>query len=234
MASRDEGKPSPGPYTSLVQVKIGDQIYDARHAPGCKVCNHPARMDIELSLVEGWSYTKIARQYSEVEYDVGGRTMLLPEIKWSAIRYHYQNGHVPLGAEIQRRLIEKRAEDLGHDLEKAADRFVDQYTVAQTVMYKGHDRIVRGELQPSIQDTLAAAKLVQQIEENADSDWGSEAWEQAMTVYFETAQALMPEPLWQEFGRRLSSNPILAALARKQEGIDDPDAIDVEYEEEPA
>lgn len=219
-------------FNSLVQVQIGDQVYDAVHSSGCKVCNHPARMEIELALVEGQSYPQIAKRFSEVRYEVGEGSMMLPELKWGAIRYHVQGQHMPARAEIQRRLIEMRAESLGHDLEKAVDRFVDQYTVAQTIMYKGHDRLVSGEVQPSIQDTLAAAKLVQQIEEHSEQGYDSLAWEQAMTVYFETAQSLMPPETWQEFGRRLSANPILAALVRKQNGVEDPDTIEAEIVEE--
>lgn len=221
-------RPIQGNYTSLVQVKIGNQVYNARHSPMCKVCQHPARMDIELRLVEGWGYARISREFSDVEYQVGGRTETLPFIKWSQIRYHYKNNHMPLAAEVERRIIEKRAEALGEDLEQSVERFVDQYTVAQSIMYKGHQRLVTGELQPSLQDTLAAAKLVQQIEDASGEKFDNEAWAQAMTVYFEIVQELMPPDTWSELGRRMADNPILAALKKQADGDD---AIDAEIVE---
>lgn len=225
---------APNARSSLVQVKIGNKVYDARSAPRCKTCNHPARMEIETAIAEGWAYTRIAAEYSGVEYQDGDRVKNLPEINWQTIRAHFKSGHMPMGVELQRRLSEKRANEIGSRYEEAADRFVDHYVVAQAVLHRGHERLVKGELEPDLKDTLAAAKMLKEIDDAAQGSLDNEAWSQAMEIYFETAQAMMAPDQWQQFVKRLSANPILASLARKISGEDDdPNVLEGEYVEEP-
>lgn len=220
---------------SLVQVKIGNKVFDARKDPKCKVCNHPARMEVEMAIADGWAYSRIARDYSNVDYSVGERAMTLPVLSWQNVRTHFRAGHMPMGVELQRRLSEKRAAEIGSKYEDAADKFVDHYVVAQAVLHRGHERLVRGELEPDLKDTMAAAKFLKEIDDAAAGQLDTEAWSQAMTIYFETAQELMEPPVWQAFIRKLSTNPVLAAIARKLEGQDDdPNVVDAEIVEEQA
>ncbi len=222
----------PESRNSLVRVKIGNQVYDARHDNRCKVCTHPARTQIEIAIVQGWAYTRIEREYSNVEYTSGGQPSVLPAVGWQSIRHHFRTGHMPLSAEIRRRLTEQRAQEIGSKYEEAASQFVDHYTVAQAVLVRGHERLVAGELEPDLKDTLAAAKFLKEIEDAAQGTLNEEAWSQAMTIYFETAQELMSPDTWQSFVKKLSTNPVLASLARKIQGQEE-EPIEIEYTEEP-
>lgn len=225
---------TPDSSLSLVRVKIGNRVYNAREDSRCKVCQHPARMNIENAVVQGWAYTRISREFSGVEYMMGGQKAVLPDVGWQSVRHHFKNGHMPLSAEIQRRITEKRAEEIGSTFEQAGDRFIDGYTTAQSILARGYERLVNGELEPDLKDTLAAAKFIKEIDDAAQGSLDNEAWSQAMTIYFQAAQSLMPSEMWEKFVTRLSTDPILASLARKVQGQKEPDIIEAEYTEEPA
>ena len=197
----------PNASSSLVQVKVGNRVYDARYSPKCHTCNHPARMEIELAIAKGWAYKRVSREFSNVEYVSEGRTLVLPEIGWQNLRAHFTSGHMPIGVEAQRRLSERRANEIGSRYEEAAEQFVDHYVVAQAVMTAGYERLVSGEVTPDLKETLAAAKMIKEIEDAASGSIDNEAWSQAMGVYFETAQAIMAPDTWREFIAALSKNP---------------------------
>jgi hypothetical protein len=214
--------------TSLVQVQIGNVRYNARYHPNCNVCNHPARMEIEHQLLRGLSYRKIAATYSEVEYESQGRVLTLPKIGPVAIKNHYTRGHLPVDTAVHRQLVEERAREVGSRYEEMATEFLDSYVAAKTILRKGYDRLVSGEITPDVKETLAAAKMVQEIEDGSKTNLDAEAWSQAMMVYFQTAQELMPEDMWRKFTSQLSTNPILRSLAKKMAGEPEDEVIDAE------
>lgn len=214
--------------TSLVQVQIGNARYAARYSPVCNVCNHPARMEIEHQLLRGLSYRKIAMAYSEVEYETQGGVLMLPKIGAIAVKNHYMKGHLPVDAAVHRQLVEDRAREVGSRYEEMATEFLDSYVAAKAVLRKGYDRLVSGEITPDVKETLAAAKMVQEIEDGARTNLDAEAWSQAMTVYFQTAQEIMSDEMWRSFTSRLSTNPILRSLAKKIAGEADSEIIDAE------
>jgi hypothetical protein len=67
--------------------------------------------------------------------------------------------------------------------------------------------------------------MLHDIEESSKTNLDAEAWSQAMTVYFQTAQELMPEDMWRKFTSQLSTNPILRSLAKKMSGESEEDDI---------
>lgn len=99
---------------SLVQVRIGNRVYDAVRVPQCHTCNHPARMEIETGIVENLAYRVIAERYSDVEYkEPAGDITVLPAISADSIRNHFLKGHLPLQAAVRRQLAEKRMQEIG-------------------------------------------------------------------------------------------------------------------------
>lgn len=207
------------PFTnSLVQVRIGNKTYDARYEKSCKTCTHPARMEIESALVMGDGYRQVARTFSSIEWEGrDGSRQILPEINHQSIRNHCLRGHMPLSAAALRQITEDRTHALGLNYEEMADRYVDHYTVARAIVQKGHERLVQGELEPDLRETLAAAKLLKEIEDAQQTGLDVEMWNQAMVAYFEIARELMPPDMWAEFTRRLRENEVLQQLAAKQQ-----------------
>lgn len=219
---------------SLVQVRIGNKVVDARKVPNCSTCMHPARMEIEEMIIHGYPYGAIAKQYSEVEFLVQGEPQVLPKVDWQSIRGHYLNDHMPIDGKVIRHLIEKRAEEVGAPYEEIGERFVDQVLVARMVLAKGQQRLADGTLQPDVKDTLAAAKFLQDVENASKGAEDTEVWGKAMEIYFQTARRYMPDEMWTQFTADLSANPILQQIARKVSGNEDPNVLDAEFTEEPA
>jgi hypothetical protein len=199
--------------TSLVRVQVGGRVFDAKHSTQCRTCMHPARMDIERRLIEGYAFSAIAAEFGDTEFRKGdGSIQVLPPLSGSSVRYHYRSGHMPLTAATIRDITEKRAEELGAAYDEGVNRVVDHVTAARTILQEGFDRIVSGQEQVDVRETLAAAKLLQDFEDRAQGSVDSEVWSEAMMIYFQTAQELMPPEMWTIFAQRLSVNPILRGL----------------------
>jgi hypothetical protein len=208
---------------SLVQIRIGNQIYDAVREPRCKTCMHPARMDIETMIVENTAFTTIAERWSDVEYtSSSGGLVVLPTISASSIRNHYKAHHIPLQAAVQRQLAEKRMQEIGYQLEEVGGTFVDHVTFNQVVLQQAQQRLVRGEIRVEVKDGIAAAKFLADAEAATGSDINAEAWSQAMEVYFAAAQSIMNPAQWTQFVRSLRNNPILKALEARISGQQPP------------
>jgi hypothetical protein len=205
--------------SSMVQVRIGGRIYDAIYEPRCNTCTHPGRQLIEAAVLQNYSYRAIARDFSgKTVPGPEGADQVLPEIGHASIRNHFVQGHMPMEAAALRRLAEKRAEEIGSDYENAAEQFVDHHVLASAVVTKTYSRLVLGEIEPEVKDGIAAAKFLSEVERAAGGGGlDSEAWSQAMTIYFETARAIMPPDTWFQFTTALASNPILQAISERMD-----------------
>lgn len=201
---------------SLVQVKIGNRVYDAIREPRCHTCNHPARMEIETMIVENYAFRVIAERFSEVEHtDSSGDVEVFPELSMQSVQNHYKQGHIPLEAAVLRRLAEKRAEELGVHLDQLSGRFVDHHVYSQAVLERAHQRVVNGEVDVEVKDGLAAAKFLAESERVAGGDLNAEAWSQAMEIYFLTAREIMSPTQWHQFTQALRTNDVLNGLINR-------------------
>lgn len=202
--------------SSMVQVRIGGRVYDAIYEARCNTCTHPARQLIEAEILRNNSYRAIARMYSGTLVPaVGGGEEPLPEIGYASIRNHFTSGHMPIGPATLRRLAEERAAEIGSNYEEACEQFVDHYVLAKAVVHRTHERLVMGEIEPEVKDGVAAAKFLADADAAAGGGVDAEAWAEAMTIYFEEAQAIMPMDMWQRFTQRLAQNPVLRAIAER-------------------
>jgi hypothetical protein len=211
---------------ALVKVNINGREYDAKYVASCHTCTHPARLAIEEALLGSHTYQQIAALYSGVQIeDADGEQFTTPEIGWGSIRNHYRNGHMPLEVAALRELADRRSAEMSASYNGTLERHVTRFQVAESILQKGYDNLVSGNMEVDAKDTLAAAKFLQEAEQGSQVD--AEAWSQAMQVYFETVQRLMPPDMWKRFVAELSKNPILKALEQKL-NADDGDVIDAE------
>src|SRR4051812_32542213 len=100
---------------SMVMVRVGRHDYPARHVSGCLTCTSPYRRRIEADVVAGRTYAAIARLLPPPEGDAPAN----PD--WECIRRHFDSGHMPMQAEVRRRLIETRAKQVGKSIDNAAE-----------------------------------------------------------------------------------------------------------------
>jgi hypothetical protein len=221
--------------SALIRVKIGGREYDAARNPQCDTCTHPARIEIEKRLLSGHSYREIARHYSGTEYTVGSETRVFPKVGFMSIRNHFKQGHMPVEAAALRQILDERSAALSEHYEEETARIVDGYGFAQQVVRRAQEDLVSGSLRPTIQDGLAAAKLVAEMEAASGGQIEGEIWAEAMTRYFEIVRACVPDEIWEGIGQALIVDPVLKSIQRRIEG-GEPEPIDAEFTEgeEPA
>lgn len=213
--------------SSVIQVNIGGRIYDAARVKQCHTCMHPARIEIEKRILSGHSYRDIAEHYSGTEYQSGTETRVFPSLEWTSIWQHVKNNHMPVEAAALRKIMDQRSKDLSEHYEEESDRIVDGYGFAQQVLRRAQERLADGTLTPSVQDGLAAAKLIKELDSAADGGLDTEIWAQAMTRYFEIVRDIMPQEMWEIFSARLVADPVLQSIQRRIEEA----PLDVEYTE---
>lgn len=218
--------------SSVIQVEIGGRVYDAVREPKCHTCTHPARIEIEKRILSGHSYRDVAEHYSGTEYRVGLETRVFPRLDWTAIWNHVRNKHMPVEMAAMHQILTQRSRDLSEHYEEETAKIVDGYVFAQQVLRRSQEDLINGTLRPSIQDGLAAAKLIKEMDDDSPSGVDAEIWAQAMTRYFEVAREVMPVELWDVFAARLAADPVLHAIKKRVEAAEQP--IDAEYTEETA
>jgi hypothetical protein len=182
---------------SIVTYRLGGRDYPLRSATGCKVCSSPARFTVESEIVRGATYTSIARS-------VGNLTN-------QNVRNHFLAGHMPLEVEALRRLLERRAEEIGRDIDAGVDSLVDHVTLARTVVQRTYEGIASGDLNPSVAEGVAAARLLQQAGDGVEES-DRATWVEAFMAYQDTARQVMGPEQFERFGAALGANPLLRAL----------------------
>lgn len=217
------------PILSIIQVEVHGRKYDAVSHRACHTCTHPARAEIEMKIVQGHTYRSIADMYSGTEWtQPDGEVITLPSVAWGAIFHHFKNKHLPTELAVLRTIADNRAVEMGQNYEAQVDHIVDGHTFAQQVLTKTQQRLASGELQPDLKDGLAAAKLIQEIEQGATGSVDAEAWSQAFIVYFEHARRFMDDETWKRFSEALSTDPILLGIQRRQNASPENEIIDGE------
>lgn len=218
-----ERKSHPRP-ASMVMTRVGGVDYPLVSVAQCKTCQSPHRLIIENHLITGRSNAGIRKELEAIDPDGEHPTA-------EGIGEHYRKGHMPLNQAVKRRLIERRAEEIGKNMNAELETLMDHVTVAQMILQTGGEKVARGELDPNITETLAAAKFLFDIEKSAQGSVDNEMWTTAFMVYMEAARELMTEDQWQNFGRRLASHPVLREMAAKRDAIE-ANTIDAEVVEE--
>jgi hypothetical protein len=196
---------------SMVATRIGGHDYPMRSIGGCKTCQDPNRLQIENDLIKGQSYASIARGLEGMpEGDLGHPT-------GGQISEHVKRGHIPIGVSVQRRLIERRAEEIGRSVNDAEDALIDYVAVSQLIVHKGFERMQDGEIAPEMADVLTASRFLHQVEQSAGGALDENAWRDALMAYMDTTRAFIPPERWEEYGRAMNANPILQAMSKAAE-----------------
>jgi hypothetical protein len=201
----------------MVQVQIGERTYPAHYSARCPVCNHPGRGLIEERILTNDSYVSIAAWVSDVDtVTIEGIEVRWPPLTTTQLSHHFNSNHCPVDARVLKELSEQRAEQLGVDYNELTGPFVDHLVYAKMVLLQGQQRLARGEIKATMRDTLAAARLLADIESAAEGEDGMDqlqAYADAMEQYFLTVQRIVSPEQWQQIGTALEANPVLKQIA---------------------
>lgn len=203
-------------------VQIGGKDYAYKTIKNCFTCQSPHRDYIENCLLMGMPYQRI---YDSLEDMDPGVTGSHPTV--ASIGSHYRRDHMPIVSTTQRMLIEERGRNIGLDIQNHAGSLVDYQTLNQIVIQKGMRRIVDGEIEPSMADTLSAIRMQHSIDQSVGDGLDVETMQETMLLFMEIARDFIPPDRMTEYGRALNNHPVLRALINKsaEEGeVIDPEA----------
>ena len=186
----------------LASVQLGGRRYPLVAQRTCKTCSSRHRDFIERQTVAG-------RTWAAIIQDLPGDAGLTPR----NLADHFKNQHLPVAAEAVKQLAERNATAKGELVQESVEPITDYLHFARAVIGQVNDRVARGEVRPAIRDALRAAELLARYEPIDQVDESAVAV--AFLVYHETAQELMTEAQFQEFGRRLDADPILQDMIRQ-------------------
>ncbi len=198
---------------SMMMVRIGGQDYPVRSEPNCKTCQSPHRQFIEKELLLARSYTVIADSLVGLPEGYKGHPSK------EGIAKHVKAGHLPLGPATQRRLVERRAQEIGRDINNDEHTLADHITVSQMIVQKGVEMVASGSLDIKGSDVLAAARFLHQVEQAAGGETDAEVWISAVMEHMTIVQKHMSSQQQQAYARDLATSPVLKALKAKLQTV---------------
>jgi hypothetical protein len=205
VADPDETGPA-----SMVMVRIGNRTVPAKNGPRCRVCQSPHRAQIEAWILEGYTRPTILAHLADMPEGRLGH----PSEK--SLREHTDR-HLPLDARAEAAIIERRAEQLGDEIEKFGGRVADHVSALDMVVLKGFDALQRGEIKLGATDLMKAIDLKQKIDASVGGGMDDQRWRRIIMEYMRIAVGFIPPEKRQEFARALQESPVLAELSQSQQ-----------------
>ncbi|MFD7835547.1 hypothetical protein [Streptomyces sp. NPDC059761] len=193
--------------TSMILVRVGGRTVPAKTAPRCRVCQSPHRAQIEAWILEGYTRPTILGYLADLDEGPHGH----PTDK--SLRHH-TNKHIPLGARAQAAILDRRAEQLGEEIEKYGGRVADHLSALDIVVLKGFDALQRGEIQVDAPTLMKAIDLKHKIDSSTDGGVDANVWRDALMEYMRIALGFIPLDKRKELAAALNASPVLSALSK--------------------
>ena len=134
---------------SLSSVVIGESRYPYRLESRCRVCVSSERLAVERAIADGQPYARIEEIFGEP----GG-------INARGIRGHVRRGHLPITAPAVHAVADARSQQIGDAISPIVQGAAANLSLAHAVVDRVRARLDAGDVEPSIRDGLAAAKLI--------------------------------------------------------------------------
>jgi hypothetical protein len=115
------------------------------------------------------SYVSIAAWVSDLDViTIEGVEVRWPPLTTTQLSHHFNSNHCPVDARVLKELSEQRAQQLGVDYSELTGPFIDYLVYTKMIVAQGQQRLARGEIKPTMRDTLTAARLLADIETAAE------------------------------------------------------------------
>jgi hypothetical protein len=146
-------QPPGGPHGPLGTFNIS--------VPQCKVCQDPRRREIDMMIALGWSIAQTRRHWNEI---VKAETGVDDYFKKSSMENHAAN-HLSARDAAVARILERRAELEGIDVDKVEGFIFTKTGVAESVILRGMEAMQSGETTVEPKEILAAIDVLMKLEE---------------------------------------------------------------------
>jgi len=134
---------------SLVTVDVGGQSYPYKTEPPCHVCTDNNRLENETALAQGRSYKRIVELFADSD-----------AVTPRSLQGHLENGHMPVRAAAVQAVARARSAELTEALEPVIQETAIELAFAHAVLDRVRARVQAAEVEPTVRDGLAAAKLI--------------------------------------------------------------------------
>jgi hypothetical protein len=191
----------------MVLVKIGDRTVPAKTGARCRVCQSPHRAKIDAWIIEGYTRPTILEWLADMEEGPMGH----PSEK--ALRGHTDR-HLPLEVRAQTAILDRRAEQLGDEIEKYGGRVADHLSALDMVVLQGFDGIQKGTIKVDAATLMKAIDLKHKIDTTVNGGVDANVWRDALMEYMRIAIGFIPVDRRKDFAAALDASPVLAALSK--------------------
>ena len=198
----------------VVVIRVGDREYPAKYVRRCLTCRSKYRSQIEQAVLAGLTYRSIVETVVE-PYD--DHSPLGPPSQRSVFN-HVSRHHMALPYSLQRKIIEKRAEELGRSVEAGEETMADAVAIHRVVMQRALERLSQGEIQPSMGDLIKVLQLQSATgAKEASVEVTDEVWREALIEYMAIVQRNVSGEVFQRIGREMASSPALKAISARRQ-----------------
>ena len=185
---------------SLVECRIGGTAVPLTRSPRCRTCRSESRRDVEVALAEGRSYSEIAA--------------LFPESGLSKrhLSEHFRR-HFPVDSPQVKRVVAEQAADNGEIMQVAVAAQVEALKFARSVVRRVAERLASGEVEPTVKEAVAMARLLAEYDEavverdelRAETGRAHDG----MFALLQLVQSIVSAEDWSALGRAIDLNPDL-------------------------
>jgi len=202
---------------TAVPYQVGGRKYPIKTSPSCLVCMSDLRIRIENAIIKGYSVKSIS------EALIGREESIPPHV----IQQHIRGQHMPLDETIRRVALEERNRELGVILSEVEGSIVDHIGVLRAVQQRGYERMAMGEIEPTLSETLVAAKTLAGLAVQDGGTVDAMAFFSALHRIMQVIQEMVSHEQFQHLVSVLQDDPILKALEAKNRS----DAIEAQVAE---
>lgn len=194
---------------SALVYRIGSREYPMRTVPRCKTCQHPQRSQVETMLMRGYGYAAIRRALGDEGQ--GSESRLSTE----NLRNHAS--HMPIDVAVRRAMLEAHATSIGQEIDGCETSIVDALGLLKGVVQATWEGMADGTIQPEISEGISAAKALASFQQFAGSELDVVIAKQALMVFVEIAEDMMPKERFDAFMLRVKAHPAIKALLLRRE-----------------
>ena len=144
---------------SLVTVDVGGQSYPYKTEPRCHVCTDHNRLKMETTLAQGRSYERIVELFADSD-----------AVTPRSLQGHVENGHMPVRAAAVQAVAQARSAEITEALKPVIQESAVELAFAHTVLDRVRARVQAAEVESTVRDGMAAAKLIADSEKAAADD----------------------------------------------------------------
>lgn len=198
--------------TETTFIQVGERLYPVKHVHNCKTCRSSHRVQIEIAVINGLSYKQIMEDYIEPFDDHSP----LGTPTYQGLLTHIRRKHMAAPYTTQRRLLERRAQELGRSIEESEELLHDSVGALRAVVQRGFERMNSGQIDPSISDMIRAAQLESALVASVDGETDTSQWKQALIAYMTAVKNNVAPEVFRRISEEVRDSPVMQQVFERK------------------